>query len=73
MARARLNIPDMSCGHCEVRIRKALLALPGFRDLFVDLEDRQVELDYDESRLDLDRVLQALAEEDYPVAEAAAL
>lgn len=73
MARTRLHIPDMSCGHCEVRIRKALLALPGYRDLFVDLEARQVELDYDESRLDLDQVLQVLADEDYPVADAAAV
>jgi len=73
MARTRLHIPDMSCGHCEVRIRQALLALPGFRDLFVDLEARQVELEYDESRLDLDQVLQVLADEDYPVADAAAV
>jgi len=73
MARTRLNIPDMSCGHCEVRIRKTLTALPGFRDLFVDLEARRVDLDYDDSRLDLARIRQALAEEDYPVAEEVAL
>ncbi len=69
MARTRLSIPDMSCGHCEVRIRKALLALPGFRDLFVDLEARKVELDYDDSLLSADRIRQVLADEDHPVAE----
>ncbi|MGI5843237.1 MAG: heavy-metal-associated domain-containing protein [Candidatus Xenobium sp.] len=69
MARTRLSIPDMSCGHCEVRIRKALLTLPGIRDLFVDLETRKVELDYDDSLLSADRIRQILAEEDYPVAD----
>lgn len=73
MARTRLHIPDMSCGHCEVHIRKALMALPGFRDIFVDLESRQVDLDYDESRLELSRIRQVLAEEDYPAAESVAL
>ena len=37
--------------------------------LFVDLEARKVELDYDDSLLTADRIRQVLADEDYPVAE----
>ena len=73
MARTRLRIPDMSCGHCEVHIRQALVGLPGFHSLEVDLAGRTAEVDHDEALLPLGRLEEVLAEEDYPVAEAVPL
>lgn len=73
MARSRLSIPDMSCGHCEANIKKALQGLEGVDGVSVDLPGRKVDVSYDESRLSLDRIREILAEEDYPVETAQAL
>ena len=73
MARTRLTIPDMSCGHCEGRIRTVLKDLDGVRGVEVELPAQAVEVDYDESRLTLERLWEVLAEEDYPVQNAQAL
>jgi copper chaperone len=37
-----LSIPDMSCGHCKATIEHALAAVPGTRDVRVDLATRSV-------------------------------
>ncbi len=36
-----LSIPDMSCGHCKVAVEAALAAVPGVRDISVDLAERR--------------------------------
>ncbi len=36
------SIPDMSCGHCKATVEAALAAVPGTRDIKVDLTTRQV-------------------------------
>jgi copper chaperone len=68
MSKATLNVPDISCGHCEATITKALNGRPGVHSVQVDIPGRKVLLDYDESQLNLDQVRAVLAEEDYPVA-----
>jgi len=40
----KVNVTDMTCGHCEMTIKKALGA-NGFDDVKVNLDDRTVELD----------------------------
>jgi copper chaperone len=72
MARATLNVPDIECEHCEHAITEALTPVAGVRSIKVDIDGKQVQLDYDESALNLDRVQQILAEEDYPVASVTA-
>lgn len=56
-----LNVPDMSCNHCVMRITKALEEL-GVKDFEVKLENKKVYLSTDE----LDRVLGKLEEIGYP-------
>lgn len=68
MAHAVLNVPDISCGHCQKAITEALAPRPGVRQVAVDIEKKQVTLDYDESQIDLARVGTILDEEGYPVA-----
>lgn len=73
MAKTRLTIPDMTCGHCEGRVKGALTGLDGVQSVQVDLARKAVDLDYDDTRITLDRVREVLAEEDYPVETAQAL
>jgi copper chaperone len=68
MSQITVSVPDISCEHCENTIVKALTGKPGVKSVRVDIPNKQVALEYDESRLSLDRVKEILEEEDYPVA-----
>lgn len=74
MAKNVLNVPDISCEHCERAIKGALEPIAGVRMVNVDIPAKKVTVDYDESQVGLDRIKQAVEEEEYPVAgvEAAA-
>jgi copper chaperone len=65
------TVPDISCEHCEKAITNALAPVDGVRSVKVDIDARQVRVDYDEARLDVERMQQILGDEDYPVASAA--
>jgi copper chaperone len=62
-----LNVPDISCEHCEKTITGALSPLEGVRNVGVDIPKRQVRVDYDERIVDVQRFQEVLAEEEYPV------
>ena len=49
MASTILNVPDISCEHCEKTITEALAPLEGVRNVGVDIPKRQVRVDYDEA------------------------
>jgi copper chaperone len=68
MAHASLNVPDISCEHCQTTITKALRPIEGVHSVTVDIPSRQVDVDYDETAVDLERLKQILEQEDYPVA-----
>jgi copper chaperone len=67
MATSVLNVPDISCEHCEHTITTALQPVAGVRGVRVDIPARQVRVDYDEARVSIDRLKEVLREEDYPV------
>ena len=68
MSKVILEVPDISCGHCETTVRGALEGKPGVNSVQVDVPAKKVYLDYDESRLNLDQVGEILDEEGYPIA-----
>ena len=68
MTSITLNVPDISCEHCERAITAALKPVDGIAAVTVDIPARQVHLTYDSGVLGIDRVEAILAEEDYPVA-----
>jgi len=68
MTSITLNVPGISCEHCERAITTALAPLSGVAEVSVDIPAKQVRLTYDASVTDIDRVEAILAEEDYPVA-----
>ena len=67
MANTVLNVPDISCEHCERTITNALTPVAGVRTVNVDIPAKQVRVDYDESQVSVDQMKDVLQEEDYPV------
>jgi copper chaperone CopZ len=67
MATSVLNVPDISCEHCERAITNALTPISGVRTVNVDIPGKQVRVDYDESQVSVDQMKDVLQEEDYPV------
>jgi copper chaperone len=65
--RAALTAPDISCGHCVATIDRALGALDGVRHVATDEATKRIEVEYDPSRVSLDRIEATLDEEGYPV------
>jgi copper chaperone len=62
-----LNVPDISCEHCERTITEALSPLEGVRNVGVDIPRRQVRVEYDDAIVNVQRFQEVLAEEEYPV------
>lgn len=67
MARVTLNVPDISCEHCERTITQALTPVDGVRAVRVDIPAKRVEVDYDDASVDVNKMKAVLQEEDYPV------
>jgi copper chaperone CopZ len=67
MANAVLNVPDISCSHCEKTITETLQPQPGVRSVRVDIPGKKVTLEYDETQFSVDQARALLAEEEYPV------
>jgi copper chaperone len=67
MATSVLNVPDISCGHCQATITNALSPLPGVDRVSVDIPTKTVTVQYDPAVVGLDQMKDVLAGEDYPV------
>lgn len=67
MARVILNVPDISCEHCQKTITGALTPVEGVRSVAVDIPTKRVTVDYDETAVSVERMQAVLQEEDYPV------
>ncbi|MGH2376847.1 MAG: heavy-metal-associated domain-containing protein [Candidatus Limnocylindria bacterium] len=67
MAKTILSVPDISCVHCERTITDALSPVEGVRSVRVDIPAKEVHVEYDESRVDIDRIRGVLGDEEYPV------
>ncbi|HXH12164.1 MAG TPA: heavy-metal-associated domain-containing protein [Alphaproteobacteria bacterium] len=68
MASVTLNVPDISCEHCERTITNALTPVEGVHRVTVDIPAHNVQVEYDEARIDVERLRAIIEEEDYPVA-----
>jgi copper chaperone len=68
MTSATLNVPDISCEHCQHAITSALLPVASIADVRVDIPSKQVHVTYDARVVDTERMESILADEDYPVA-----
>jgi copper chaperone len=71
MAKTTMTVPDISCEHCEHAITEALSPVEGVRSVHVDISAKQVQVEYDEAIVGIERMKEILQEEDYPVASVA--
>ncbi len=62
-----LNVPDISCEHCERFITEALTPVQGVQRVQVEIPGKQVRVEYDPATVDVAKMKDFLAEEDYPV------
>jgi len=67
MATTVLNVPTISCEHCEKTITEALTPLPGVSTVTVNIPTKKVTVDFDPSATSVDQFKEVLEEEDYPV------
>ena len=67
MATTVLNVPDISCEHCQRTITEALQPVDGVQSVNVDIPSKQVTIQYDASVVDVERFKEVLQEEEYPV------
>ncbi len=67
MASTVLNVPDISCEHCERTITGALQPVEGVTSVNVDIPSKQVRVDYDPNQVSVERMKEILQEEEYPV------
>lgn len=64
-----LTAPDMSCGHCEMSVQNRLGGLEGVSDVKASSQSKQIELTYDPSKVNLEKIKAELDDEGYPVQE----
>ena len=68
MAKNVLSVPDISCEHCERAIKGALEPLDGVRSVHVSIPAKRVTVEYDDATVGLDKIKQAVEDEEYKVA-----
>ena len=68
MSTTTLDVPTISCGHCKSSIEGAVGGLSGIRKVEVGIESKQVDVDYDESAVDLDTIVSTIESQGYDVA-----
>jgi copper ion binding protein len=62
-----LNIAGMSCDHCKMAVTKAVSALEGVEAVDVSLEDNTATVQFEESKLLLEDIEQAIEAQGYEV------
>ncbi|GAB6101830.1 copper ion binding protein [Thermococcus atlanticus] len=63
MAKVVLNIKNMSCGHCAMTIKRALEKIGAKAE--VSLKEKKAVVEYDESRLRVEDLINAVSKFGY--------
>ncbi|GAA0499518.1 copper chaperone CopZ [Salinibacillus aidingensis] len=62
-----LNVQGMSCGHCVQSVKGALESLDGVSSVEVDLSTGKVDVTYDDSKVTVEAMNEAIEEQGYDV------
>jgi copper chaperone len=68
MARAVVSVSGMKCDACEKLIHDALMEKPGVIEAKADFKAQCVEIDYDETKVELEVLKQIIADKGFKVA-----
>jgi copper chaperone len=67
MTTRTISVPEIHCDHCKTSIEGALTSLPGVRAAQVDVEAKDVTVEYDEGSVDQAQIVAAIEEQGYDV------
>lgn len=67
MSKIILSVKRMTCQHCVRAIEQALGELNGVQSVEVDLGKKEVTVSFDERRLEMEPIVDAIQEEGYEV------
>jgi len=65
MTQETIKVEGMSCMHCQLRVKKAVEAVEGVQRADVNLQTKQVVVDYEEGKVNLEKVKAAVREAGY--------
>ncbi len=61
------NVPDIHCDHCASSIEGAVGAIVGVEKVKVQIEERTVDVTYDDASVELDSIVTAIEGQGYEV------
>ncbi|EZP76763.1 copper ion binding protein [Parageobacillus genomosp. 1] len=62
-----LQVQGMTCNHCKMAVTNALQEIEGVNRVEVHLEKGTVDVDYDETKVSLNQLKEAIEEQGYDV------
>lgn len=62
-----LSVPEVHCGHCVSSIESAVGAIGGVDEVKVSLESKDVTVRFDESKVAIEKIVEAIEEQGYQV------
>jgi copper chaperone len=62
-----LQVQGMTCNHCKMAVTNALQELVGVNRVEVHLDKGTVDVDYDETKVSIDQLKEAIEEQGYDV------
>ena len=67
MEKVTLNVEGMSCGHCVKAVEGSVGGLNGVSSVKVDLENKKVDVEFDQSVVTLDSIKETIDDQGYDV------
>lgn len=65
MTQETIKVEGMSCMHCQMRVKKTVEAVEGVQRVDVNLQTKQVTVDYEEGKANIEKVKDAVREAGY--------
>ncbi|MBB6175655.1 copper-binding protein [Anoxybacillus kestanbolensis] len=62
-----LQVQGMTCGHCKAAVTNALQELDGVSRVEVHLQEGTVDVEYDETKVSVEKLKEAIEEQGYDV------
>ena len=67
MEKVTLNVEGMSCGHCVKAVEGSVGGLNGVSSVKVDLENKKVDVEFNQSEVTLDKIKETIDDQGYDV------
>lgn len=65
MTQKTIKVEGMSCMHCKLRVEKAVESVEGVQKVEVNLQTKEVVFDYEEGKVNIEKVKDAIREAGY--------